>query len=358
MTIVAGGTRGIGSRVVATLPRQVQEAVTDVGELTRPATSVEPEAHLAAAASLLQRSGASALVVRHGRTEPIGLLRAVDIVRAVAAGLDLERTRVRQIVGERARRVDRAVPIRVAARMMLSAGVEHLVVDGAHHTVGIVSLPDVCRSLVRSPTVAILLREPRTGHRPRRTRHARSPGPPEPIGPMVRRLRHRADLTLERLSQLSGISDRALSDIERGVARGPQHRTVLAISRALDLSDPDRAALFEAARAGRCPSPSSVSRSGNRHFDRADALQPDPHPFAAPDQGHQRVLAGGAAQDETGPVIDVDRSHRRRRTTATAGEHGGGGFRDEDLLQEACDGVAVEHHLVHVTLLSARSVRS
>jgi transcriptional regulator with XRE-family HTH domain len=74
---------------------------------------------------------------------------------------------------------------------------------------------------------------------------------PEPVGPKVRRLRLGADLTLERLSELSGISDRALSDIERGVVRGPQRRTVLAIAQALDLSVGDRAAITRAARAGR-----------------------------------------------------------------------------------------------------------
>ena len=81
---------------------------------------------------------------------------------------------------------------------------------------------------------------------------------PEPLGPMVRRLRLDADLTLERLSEASGISDRALSDIERGAARGPQHRTVLAIATALGLSKVDRAAMVRAARDGRrraTPSP-------------------------------------------------------------------------------------------------------
>jgi transcriptional regulator with XRE-family HTH domain len=74
---------------------------------------------------------------------------------------------------------------------------------------------------------------------------------PEPVGPMVRRFRMRAALTLERLSELSGISDRALSDIERGVARGPQRRTVLAIAQALNLAAGDRAAMIEAAHIGR-----------------------------------------------------------------------------------------------------------
>ncbi|WP_448639398.1 helix-turn-helix domain-containing protein [Geodermatophilus sp. URMC 63] len=74
---------------------------------------------------------------------------------------------------------------------------------------------------------------------------------PEPVGRMIRRLRLEADLTLEQLSETSGISDRALSDIERGAARGPQHRTVLAIATALSLTDDDRATMVRAARAGR-----------------------------------------------------------------------------------------------------------
>jgi transcriptional regulator with XRE-family HTH domain len=73
----------------------------------------------------------------------------------------------------------------------------------------------------------------------------------EPLGRMVRRLRLDADLTLEQLSENSGISDRALSDIERGAVRGPQHRTVVAIAAALVLSDMDRAAMVGAARDGR-----------------------------------------------------------------------------------------------------------
>ncbi|MFW3171636.1 helix-turn-helix domain-containing protein [Geodermatophilus sp. CPCC 206100] len=77
------------------------------------------------------------------------------------------------------------------------------------------------------------------------------PEGPEPVGPLLRRLRLADDLTLEGLSALSGVSDRALSDIERGVARGPQHQTVLAVARALRLSAADRAALGAAARAGR-----------------------------------------------------------------------------------------------------------
>jgi len=84
---------------------------------------------------------------------------------------------------------------------------------------------------------------------------------PEPLGRMVRRLRLEANLTLEQLSEASGISDRALSDIERGAARGPQHRTVLAIAAALGLPDTDRAGMVRAARDGRRRAdPSSLDR--------------------------------------------------------------------------------------------------
>ncbi len=59
-----------------------------VGELTRPTTQVEAEAHLAAAAYLLHRSGDSALVVTaDGTGGPIALLSATDTSRAEKAAV-------------------------------------------------------------------------------------------------------------------------------------------------------------------------------------------------------------------------------------------------------------------------------
>ncbi|WP_163544495.1 NB-ARC domain-containing protein [Occultella kanbiaonis] len=74
---------------------------------------------------------------------------------------------------------------------------------------------------------------------------------PEPLGTLLRRLRTTADLTLEQLAERSGISDRALGDIERGAALGPHHRTMLAIAGGLRLPEPERLTLLAAARAGR-----------------------------------------------------------------------------------------------------------
>jgi len=77
---------------------------------------------------------------------------------------------------------------------------------------------------------------------------------------LLRRLRVTADLTLEQLAERSGVSDRAISDMERGVSRGPRVRTVEALADGLSLAADERAALLAAARAGRSgvtPAPAS-----------------------------------------------------------------------------------------------------
>ncbi|SNT61068.1 Predicted ATPase [Streptosporangium subroseum] len=76
------------------------------------------------------------------------------------------------------------------------------------------------------------------------------------FGPFLRRLRQDAQLTIEELSHASGVSVRAIGDMERGVSRGPQRRTVQALAEALRLGDEQRAELVEVARAGR-PRPSA-----------------------------------------------------------------------------------------------------
>ncbi|WP_181799097.1 helix-turn-helix domain-containing protein [Kitasatospora acidiphila] len=77
------------------------------------------------------------------------------------------------------------------------------------------------------------------------------PQEPQAFGPLLRAHRHTADLTLEELSEHSGVSGRAIGDMERGHSRGPQPRTVAALAEALALSSEDTAALLAAARSGR-----------------------------------------------------------------------------------------------------------
>ena len=77
----------------------------------------------------------------------------------------------------------------------------------------------------------------------------------ESLGAALRRLRLARDLTLERLAELSTVSWRTISDIERGVSLGPQRRTLQLLADALGLCDDDRRAFLAAARAGAPGSP-------------------------------------------------------------------------------------------------------
>jgi CBS domain-containing protein len=135
-----------------------------VGGLIGPPTRVEAEAHLAAAAYLLHRSGDSALVVTlDGAGDAIALLTATDISRAVAEGRDLESTRVRQVVPGPPQVVEADLPAREAARFMLSHGVTQLVVRSGDRVLGIADLADVCREVLAPEPVAVLPRRPAAG---------------------------------------------------------------------------------------------------------------------------------------------------------------------------------------------------
>ncbi|MEU0051379.1 helix-turn-helix domain-containing protein [Streptomyces sp. NPDC006309] len=78
------------------------------------------------------------------------------------------------------------------------------------------------------------------------------------FGQRLRGLRARAGLSQEALSHTAGVSVRALADMERGRTRGPQRRTVQALSEALRLDDDEAAALEGAAALGR-PRPGTAT---------------------------------------------------------------------------------------------------
>lgn len=78
----------------------------------------------------------------------------------------------------------------------------------------------------------------------------------ESLPALLRRLRSSADLTLEELSELSAVSVRTISDVERGVSLRPQRRTVELLADALRLDDDGRQSLL-AARSGRTPTPAA-----------------------------------------------------------------------------------------------------
>ncbi len=90
------------------------------------------------------------------------------------------------------------------------------------------------------------------------------------VGAMLRAYRQRLDLTIEALSSAAGVSDRTISDIERGVSSGPQPRTVAALADALQLLPGERSSFVAAARSGRTaagPPDRAVAARPNRAVD-------------------------------------------------------------------------------------------
>ncbi|NBE55198.1 helix-turn-helix domain-containing protein, partial [Streptomyces boluensis] len=84
---------------------------------------------------------------------------------------------------------------------------------------------------------------------------------PHDFGRQLRALRSRAGLTQEELAHTSGVSVRALADLERGRARGAQRRTVQALAEGLGLDAAEAAELERAARVGR-PRPRASTGTG------------------------------------------------------------------------------------------------
>ncbi|MEU7928351.1 helix-turn-helix domain-containing protein [Micromonospora sp. NPDC049801] len=75
-----------------------------------------------------------------------------------------------------------------------------------------------------------------------------------PFGDCLRASRRAAGLTIEQLAERSGVSARAISDMERGHSRAPQTRTLAALADGLGLDDDGRAGLTAAAKEARSPS--------------------------------------------------------------------------------------------------------
>ncbi|MDX2293509.1 MULTISPECIES: helix-turn-helix domain-containing protein [Streptomyces] len=71
------------------------------------------------------------------------------------------------------------------------------------------------------------------------------------FGTVLRGLRQRGRLTMEELAEASGVSVRAIGDMERGRSLVPQRRTVVALAEGLGLADDEREALLATARAAR-----------------------------------------------------------------------------------------------------------
>ncbi|WP_191134254.1 helix-turn-helix domain-containing protein [Streptomyces sp. col6] len=85
------------------------------------------------------------------------------------------------------------------------------------------------------------------------------------LGRLVRRLRLARALTIEQLAEASGVSVRAISDMERGRSTKPRHGTVAALMQGLRLGEAEAEELLVAARADRSERAADVS-APTAHF--------------------------------------------------------------------------------------------
>jgi CBS domain-containing protein len=116
-----------------------------------PVTTIEQNDHVGAAAYVMKRADATALIVTQAQTgQPIGIITEADISHAVADGKNPNDVRIYQLMTPRPTVVNTTTSIRDAAEVMTSGRFRHLPVMGDAGLVGIVDITDVCRALLEA----------------------------------------------------------------------------------------------------------------------------------------------------------------------------------------------------------------
>jgi CBS domain-containing protein len=123
--------------------------VTVMDVMQPPVTAVDQNDHVAAAAYLMKRANASALIVTQAQTgQPVGIITDADVSRAVADGKNPNDVRIYELMTTSPTVVSTTTSIREAAEVMTSRRFRHLPVIGDTGLVGIVDITDVCRVLL------------------------------------------------------------------------------------------------------------------------------------------------------------------------------------------------------------------
>ncbi|MGQ4486078.1 helix-turn-helix domain-containing protein [Streptomyces sp. SAS_281] len=86
------------------------------------------------------------------------------------------------------------------------------------------------------------------------------------LGRLVRRLRLARALTIEQLAEASGVSVRAIGDMERGRSTRPRRGTVAALTQGLRLGEAEAEELLAAARADRAEQEAPMAAPADQHF--------------------------------------------------------------------------------------------
>jgi CBS domain-containing protein len=114
-----------------------------------PVTTVEQNDHVAAAAYLMKRAKATALIVTQAQTgQPVGIITDADVSHAVADGKNPNDVRIYELMTANPTVVSTTTSIRDAAEVMTTRRFRHLPVVGDTGLVGIVDITDVCRVLL------------------------------------------------------------------------------------------------------------------------------------------------------------------------------------------------------------------
>jgi len=123
-----------------------------VADIMRPpVTAVDQNDHVGAAAYLMKRADATALIVTQAQAgQPIGIITEADISHLVADGKNPNDVRIYQLMTARPTVVSTTASIRDAAEVMTSGRFRHLPVMGDAGLVGIVDITDVCRALLEA----------------------------------------------------------------------------------------------------------------------------------------------------------------------------------------------------------------
>jgi CBS domain-containing protein len=122
-----------------------------VADVTRPpVTAIGQHDHVAAAAYLMKHAGTTALLVLDAQaSEPVGIITAADVARAIADGKDVNDAWVDAAMTTRPA-VTTTTSIRDAAKIMTTRHFRHLPVAGDTGLLAVVDIIDVCRALIGS----------------------------------------------------------------------------------------------------------------------------------------------------------------------------------------------------------------
>ena len=116
-----------------------------------PVTTIEQNDHVGAAAYVMKRADATALIVTQAQTgKPIGIITEADISHAVADGKNPNDVRIYELMTTNPTVVSTTASIRDAAKIMTSKRFRHLPVMGDAGLAGIVDITDVCRALLEA----------------------------------------------------------------------------------------------------------------------------------------------------------------------------------------------------------------